>query len=39
MARSPKLVNLNGARPTGAVRNDPANGVAELSLSAVTMYE
>ena len=37
MARSPKLVKRNGARPAGAVRKVALNGSAALlSLSAVT---
>jgi hypothetical protein len=36
VARSPKLVNRNGARPAGAVLNEAANGGKLLSLSAVT---
>jgi len=39
VARSPKLVNRNGARPNGAVVNVAVNGCALLSLSAVTVYE
>jgi hypothetical protein len=38
VARSPKLVNRNGARSRGAVVNVAANGRALLSLSAVTVY-
>ncbi len=39
MARSPKLVKRNAARPCGAVRKVVVNGSAALvSLSAVTMY-
>jgi len=35
VARSPKLVNRNSARPAGSVLNVPVNGSEELSLSAV----
>ena len=39
VARSPKLVKRNGARPQGAVRKVAVKGCAALlSLSAVTMY-
>ena len=39
VARSPKLVKRNAARPFGAVRKTALNGSAALpSLSAVTMY-